>query len=128
MPRPCSCRRVAGQPPVALFKPAGVPACRMAEVVLPLDGYEAMRLADLDGLYQEQAAERMGVSRATFGRILEAAHRAVAEALTHGHALRIEGGPVDVEPRGRCCHGRHPGAGQHTLRGGCRRHPHQEDT
>jgi len=63
-------------------------------VLLTLDEYEAIRLADLEGLYQEQAAIRMNVSRQTFGRIVEAAHRKVADVLVHGKMLRIEGGPV----------------------------------
>jgi hypothetical protein len=37
----------------------------------------------------------MGVSRATFGRIVADARRRVAEALVEGKLLRIEGGPVD---------------------------------
>jgi predicted DNA-binding protein (UPF0251 family) len=68
------------------------------EIVLTLDEFEAIRLADLEGLYQEQAAERMSVSRPTFGRILVAAHRKVAEALVHGDTLRIEGGTIRLEP------------------------------
>lgn len=59
------------------------------QVTLDLDELEALRLADLLGLYQEQAAEKMGVSRATFGRILESAHRKVAGALVEGKVLRF---------------------------------------
>jgi len=71
---------------------------------MTLDELEAIRLADLEGLYQEKAAERMEVSRATFGRILDAAHRKIAGALIRGKALRIEGGPVLPERTGpfRC--------------------------
>jgi hypothetical protein len=70
-------------------------------IVMTLDELEAVRLADLDGLYQEQASEKMGVSRSTFSRIVEAAHRKVAQALVHGKALKIEGGPVlDAGARG----------------------------
>ena len=64
----------------------------LREVYLPLDGLEAMRLVDLKGLDQAAAAARMGVSRQTLGRILAAARRNVAEALTEGMALRIEDG------------------------------------
>lgn len=96
MPRPCCRRRVAGGPPAAVFKPAGIPGRFLEEVVLGLDGLEALRLADLEGLYQEEAAARMGVSRTTFGRIVEDARRRVAEALVGGKLLRIEGGPVDA--------------------------------
>jgi predicted DNA-binding protein (UPF0251 family) len=94
MPRPRCCRRIAGSPPSGVFKPAGIPGRFLEEVVLGLDGLEALRLADLEGLYQEEAAARMGVSRATFGRIVEDARRCVAEALVGGKLLRIEGGPV----------------------------------
>jgi predicted DNA-binding protein (UPF0251 family) len=66
-------------------------------IVLTLDEFEAIRLADLEGLYQEQAAERMRVSRPTFGRILAVAHRKVAEALSNGKALKIEGGTIRME-------------------------------
>jgi predicted DNA-binding protein (UPF0251 family) len=61
---------------------------------LSLDGLEALRLADLEGLYQEEAARRMGISRATFARVLTEARRAVAEALLEGRALLIGGGEV----------------------------------
>lgn len=64
------------------------------EVELTVDELEALRLADLEGLYQEEAAARMEVSRATFARIVEASRRKVATALVHGNALRIGGGPV----------------------------------
>jgi len=69
---------------------------------MTLDELEAMRLVDLDGLYQEDAGARMGVSRQTLGRILESARRKVAGALVMGRALRIEGGPVEASrPRRR---------------------------
>lgn len=88
-----------------MFKPAGIPVRMLEEVVLALDEFEAIRLADLQGFYQEQAAERMKVSRPTFGRIIDSARRKVAEALITGKALRIEGGPVYTEPSRRFrCH------------------------
>lgn len=92
-----------GAPGVIYFKPAGVPLFKLREVVLPLDEFEAIRLADREGLEHAEAAVRMGVSRPTFTRILRAARRKVAEFLGWGAALRIEGGPVvrlDL-PRGK---------------------------
>jgi predicted DNA-binding protein (UPF0251 family) len=62
-----------------------------------MDEFEAIRLADLERLYHEQAAEKMGISRQTFGRILEAARSKVAKALARGLALRIEADRVDKE-------------------------------
>lgn len=102
MSRPCSSRRIAGRPGATCFKPQGIPACELEELALSLDEFEALRLADLDGLYQAEAAERMGVSRATFARIVEAARRKVADALVHGKSLRIEGGTVRLAEH-RCC-------------------------
>ena len=102
MPRPFCRRRIAGRPAASIFKPIGIPVIDLDEVVMTLDEFEAMRLADLDGLYQEQAAEQMSISRTTFSRIIDSAHRKIADALVHGKALRIEGGPVQVEGR-RCC-------------------------
>ena len=94
MPRPRCPRRVAAPPRCSYFKPAGVPISRLEDVALSVDELEALRLADLEGLYQDAAAARMGVSRPTFARIVEASRRKVAEALVHGRALRIGGGPV----------------------------------
>ena len=96
MPRPKRCRRIASLPNFVLFKPAGVPGRTLQKVELTVDEYEALRLADYEGLYQEQAAERMGVSRQTFGRIVESARKKVARALVEGMALRIEGGVVEM--------------------------------
>lgn len=97
MSRPQCCRRIAGRPVASLFRPEGNGGPPSEEIVLSLDEFEAIRLADLEGMYQEQAAERMNVSRPTLGRILTTAHRKIAEALTHGKSIRIEGGTIRVE-------------------------------
>ncbi len=68
----------------------------LEEVILTVDEFEAIRLADLENLYQEQAAEKMNVSRQTFGRIIESAHKKVAEAVVQGKALKIEGGEFEM--------------------------------
>lgn len=97
MPRPRCLRRIYCLPGVTYFKPAGIPLRVLEEVVVTLDEVESIRLADLEGRYQEQAAERMKISRPTFSRLIESAHRKVAEALVHGKALRLEGGPIQVK-------------------------------
>ncbi|PKL06366.1 MAG: DNA-binding protein [Spirochaetae bacterium HGW-Spirochaetae-9] len=100
MPRPIS-ERLLGAPIIArVMKPAGIPASLLEEVVLGLDEAEALRLADLEGLYQEAAARSMGVSRQTFGRIVETARHKVANAILNGKALRIEGGEVAIKEKG----------------------------
>jgi len=64
---------------------------RMLETVeLAKDELEAIRLTDLEGHYQEQAAEQMGVSRQTLGNILKRAHKKIAEALIQGKAIQLE--------------------------------------
>lgn len=110
MPRPPKSRTVSQTPSVTYFKPRGVPTRLLETVSLGLDELEALRLADLEGLYQEQAAQQMEISRPTFGRLVEQARRKVADALFHGKALALEGGAVTLRPGpwfgcGRC--GRH---------------------
>jgi predicted DNA-binding protein (UPF0251 family) len=78
------------------FKPRGIPLSMLEDVILTVDEFEAIRLADLEHLYQEQAAGKMNVSRQTFGRIIDSAHKKVAEALVRGKALKIEGGEFEV--------------------------------
>jgi hypothetical protein len=65
--------------------------------MLGVDGLEAIRLADLEGLYQDAAAERMGVSRQTYARILSRAREAVARALLERRLLLVEAAPVIEE-------------------------------
>jgi len=100
MPRPKCCRHICGIPDKNYFKPRGIPSSELEEVVLSLDEYEAIRLADYEKLYQEDAAASMNVSRQTFGRIIEKSHRKIADVLIHGKALRIEGGEVAYDKSG----------------------------
>ncbi|HHV55237.1 MAG TPA: DUF134 domain-containing protein [Firmicutes bacterium] len=103
MPRPPIRRIVDYVPAVTFFKPAGVPRPNLEEIELSLDELEAIRLKDLEGLEQEEAAARMGVARTTFRRVLVAARAKVAEALVQGKAIRIGGGPfVRREEAFRC--------------------------
>lgn len=115
MPRPRKTRFVEGDAPVQYFKPMGVSLMDLSEVVLSLDGLEALRLADVEGVDQTEAAQRMGISRPTFSRLLAEARKAVSTALTQGLAIRVGGGPVEVMPREWAMHHHHP----HCLR---RRH------
>ena len=97
MPRPKCCRQIGAMPWKTCFQPEGAASSSFDEVLLTLDEYEAIRLADLEGLYQEQAASLMNISRQTFGRIIKAAHRKVADVLVNGKILKIEGGPVSMK-------------------------------
>ena len=90
MSRPKKERCIRCKPNALYFKPRGIPLIQLEEVGLSLDELEAIRLADYEGLYHEQAAEKMNISRPTFGRILGEARRKLAEVLVEGKALRIE--------------------------------------
>jgi len=90
MARPKKCRNIRCKPNAHYFKPRGIPLTELEEVSLSLDEFEAIRLADYQGLYHEEAAAKMRISRATFGRILNLARSKVAEALILGKALEIE--------------------------------------
>ncbi|WP_372796985.1 DUF134 domain-containing protein [Pontiella sp.] len=103
MPRPENIREIENMPDVTWFKPAGVPMRDIGEVVLSFDELEALRLADHAGMYHEQVAERMKVSRQTVGRILTSARGKVADALVNGKAIRMEGGAVVVRGEKSCC-------------------------
>ena len=96
MPRPRKCRRIANTPRTLYFKPQGIPMRELNEVYLPFEGVEALRLSDLEGLSQQEAAQRMRVSRHTFGRILAESRSVVSQALVRGLALRIQGGDYIV--------------------------------
>lgn len=94
MPRPRKrrrCRRFDGD---RVFKPRSVPMTALAEVRLALDELEAMRLCDLDGLDQEAAGRRMGVSRGTVQRLLQTGRASVLRALVTSSALIIEQEPT----------------------------------
>ncbi len=97
MARPQKERLVACNPSISYFKPRGVPLRQMEEVRLTIDQMEALRLADLEGLSQVEAGRQMGVSRATFGRIVQSARKVVAEALVQGKAILMEGGNYQLK-------------------------------
>lgn len=92
MPRPIKFRRIGFKPNVNYFKPAGIPLVQLEEVVLTMEEFEAIRLKDFEDLDQIKAAERMNISQPTFNRILCSARKKIADALTNGKAIRVEGG------------------------------------
>jgi predicted DNA-binding protein (UPF0251 family) len=96
MPRPRKRRRVWHEPRPAILKPVGVPLDQLKAITLLHEELEALRLVDLEGRYQEEAAEQMNVSRSTLQRIVSEARYKIAQALTDGAALHIEGGTFRV--------------------------------
>lgn len=103
MARPRKRRIIRQESKPAIYKPAGVPLEGLRRITLLQEEREALRLADLEGRTQAEAAKHMGVSRSTFQRIVSHARRQVALALAEGYALQIEGGTFEVlaaRPRG----------------------------
>ena len=98
MPRPLKPRWINFDPQSFFFMPQRMPLPSVDLVLLTIDELEALRLADLQKMSQEEAARVMNVSRATFGRIASQARGKVADALVHGKGICIEGGMVKFRP------------------------------
>lgn len=90
MPRPKILRRVTEYPVMSGYLPENLPPT--GTVDLTVEGIEAIRLSDLEGLSHEAAAEQMGISRQTYGRVLAEARKIVAEALITGKRICFGGG------------------------------------
>ena len=114
MPRPRKLRWISNNPRVTFFIPQNVPPAAFSQVFLTIDELEALRFADKDGLSQQEAAVKMNISRATFGRIVTQARRKVADALIYGKGIRITGGDVAFRPPAAQ---RHLGRGPHGPHG-----------
>lgn len=94
MPRPKSNRIVREPPLFTEFKPVGVPGAELDQILLSLDEYEAVRLADYVGMSHEEAADEMGMSRSTFSRLIEKSRKKIAEFIFQGRLLTIDGGNI----------------------------------
>ena len=106
MPRPFKHRKICCDPETDYFKPRGIPIGLLEEISLTMDELESIRLADFDGLYQEDAAKKMNISRQTFGNIINSAHKKIADALLNAKAIKISGSKISqscvcVSRRGR---------------------------
>lgn len=98
MPRPRLRRRIASMPSVTYFKPAGIMLSQLGETIITVDEFEAVRLKDLLGLDQEEAAKKMNISQPTFHRLVLSARKKIAQALVEGKAIKIEGGSYKMMP------------------------------
>jgi predicted DNA-binding protein (UPF0251 family) len=99
MSRPPKCRWIGNLPRGTTFKPLGFPIRKYGIIELQLDELEALRQAHLQGKTQEEGAETLGISRSTFGRILESAHQKLTDALVNHKTIIIEGGPITMDKR-----------------------------
>ena len=98
--RPKKTRWIRCLPGERCFKPICKPLTKLQDVSLSLDEFEAIRLADLEGLEQLEAAKKLKISRPTFSRIVSSARKKVADGLVNIKAIRIEGGCCKVIKKG----------------------------
>ena len=82
MGRPKCDKKIDFCPKVKRFKPHGIPCFETVE--LTAEESEALRLKNILGLSQTQAAERMEISQSTFQRLLSSAYKKVSTALING--------------------------------------------
>ncbi|MCM8797264.1 MAG: DUF134 domain-containing protein [Candidatus Omnitrophica bacterium] len=97
--RPKKIRLVMSAPDERCFKPVCKPLSRLKSVYLTLDEFEALRLSCYECLKQEDGAKMMKISRPTFSRIINSAHKKIADALVNIKAIRIEGGCCQIIKR-----------------------------
>lgn len=95
--RPKKTRWVKCEPGERCFRPQCIAPNKLKGVAMSLDEFEAIRLADFEGLKQIDAAKKMRISRPTFSRIITSAHQKVADALVSIKAIKIEGGCCKIE-------------------------------
>ena len=118
MPRPKLCRRITGNPVANVYKPY---VCEdetefEGSVCLTIEEFESLRLGDHFGLYHDECAKMMGISRQTFGNIIMIARKKVADAIVLGKTLRIELPPIETNQSDHvCCHCRHGESNDHTC-------------
>lgn len=59
---------------------------------MSIEEFETIRLIDLQGYMQEEAAVQMNIARTTVQRIYNDARYKLSESLVNGKVLKIEGG------------------------------------
>lgn len=92
MARPTKWRKIENIPATPYFIPSDSGNADLLENILLLEELEAIRLKDMEGLEQEECAQKMEVSRPTFQRILISAREKIADSLINGKTIHIEGG------------------------------------
>jgi predicted DNA-binding protein (UPF0251 family) len=90
--RPKKLRWIKCEPRERCFRPLCRPLSKLEGVFVTLDEFEAVRLYDLEGLEQKDAAKKMKISRPTFSRIISSAHFKISDALVNIKSIKIEGG------------------------------------
>lgn len=122
MPRPKLCRKIIGSPSALYFSPAPDSDEIVNVATITLEEFEALRLGDWLGLYHDECARQMGVSRQTFGNMITVARQKIAGAIVNGQAIRISGG-------NECCRKEASVCGKCSVKeGGCCKKKQDEST
>lgn len=97
MARPFKNRKVYYPPAMQGFKPFGLPLCSSEQIILQYDEYESLKLVNYDNLSQDEAAEKMQVSRPTLTRIYNSALKKLTQAFVEGKTILIKGGNIEFD-------------------------------
>ncbi len=82
-------RSIVFNPISDCFKPCGIPLKELETISMDADEMESLRLIDFEGLYQQNASEKMNISRTTLSRTVTRARRKLADAVINGKGLLI---------------------------------------
>ncbi|MBN1298798.1 MAG: DUF134 domain-containing protein [Actinobacteria bacterium] len=110
MARPAIKKIVNTIPFYAYYKPQGIPMTNLEVEILNMEEIEALKLKDVENLEQEEAAEKMGISRSTFQRVIKSARYKLVNSVIEGKAIKIEGGnyiPSEKLIQKQCLKGGH---------------------
>jgi predicted DNA-binding protein (UPF0251 family) len=80
-------RNITFKPKTLLFGPLTHKPKEMIQ--LSDDELESLYLADFKGLYQEECAKQLGVSRPTFAKLIKNARKKVTEMLMYGRGIEL---------------------------------------
>lgn len=97
MARPVKNRKVFDPPKMHGFKPFGIASCNSENVIIQFDEYESLKLLNYDNLSQDEAAEKMNVSRPTLTRIYNSALKKLTQAFVEGTTIYIKGGNIEFD-------------------------------
>jgi len=117
MVRPRRTRRIFFQPEVTYFKPAGISMMNLKETILSFDELEAIRLIDSKGMEQTKASKKMKISQSTLSRLLKMGRKKLADAITKGYSIKIQGGNFRMVQPSRSGLGLGRGMGQGSGQG-----------
>jgi uncharacterized protein len=122
MPRPKKKRKVNNPPKMLGFKPFGIAFCETENIIMQYDEYETLKLVIYDDMPQDEAADRMEVSRPTLTRIYNSALKKIAQAFVEGKSIMIKGGNFEFEEdwyKCKKCYKLIMGIENHTKCGDC---------